>query len=161
MGRRGLGPAWYQLVKQHDPITQVSQRIERTIPGGFWALKLNLTQIVDFPTHKKSTLDLMLTNCPTFLSKWSPVSDFGDHDTAALVDMFCHPQRHKRIQRKIPYWNRTDFTAPRNEVKGRCDNFCRSTNQQTLEWNENPCWTPSETPRTNSCNIKTFQSALV
>ena len=30
----------------------------------------------------------MLTNCPTFLSKCSPVPGFGDHDTAALVDMF-------------------------------------------------------------------------
>ena len=63
----------------------------------------NLTQIVDFPTRKKSTLDLMLTNRPTFLSKCSPVPGFGDHDTAALVDMFCHSPCHKPIQRKIHY----------------------------------------------------------
>ena len=67
-----------------------------------------------------ATLDLMLTNRPTFFSKCSPVPGFGDHDTAALVNKFCHPQCHKPIQRKNPCWNRTDFTALRNEVKERC-----------------------------------------
>ena len=35
-----------------------------------------------------ATLDLMLTNRPTFLSKCSPVPGFGEHYTAVLVDMF-------------------------------------------------------------------------
>ena len=55
----------------------------------------SLLQVIDFHTRKKATLDLMFTNRPTFLSKCTPVPGFGDHNTAALVDLYCHPQRHR------------------------------------------------------------------
>ena len=71
--------------------------------------------IVDFPTRKKSTLDLMLTNRPTFLSKCSPVSGFGDHDTAALVDMFFSPSASQTYLRKFHVG--TELTLQHSVIK--------------------------------------------
>jgi len=37
------------------------------------------SQVVEFPTHKEVTLDLLLTNWLAFLEKIDPVPGFGDH----------------------------------------------------------------------------------
>uniref|UniRef100_A0A7M5WYL3 PHD-type domain-containing protein n=1 Tax=Clytia hemisphaerica TaxID=252671 RepID=A0A7M5WYL3_9CNID len=90
-----------------------------------------LHQMVNFTTRKKAILDLMLTNRPGFVSNCSPVPGLSDHDTAVLLDMICHPQRHKPIQRKVMCWNRTDFTALRNDVRDKCRTLCNTTSDET------------------------------
>ena len=39
----------------------------------------NLTQIVDFPTRKQNTLDLLLTNRPKLVDSCESAPGFGDH----------------------------------------------------------------------------------
>ena len=68
----------------------------------------NLTQIVDFATRKRTTLDIILTNRPGLIESCEPTPGFGDHDTAVLADIFCHPQKLKPVQRKVYLWNRAD-----------------------------------------------------
>ena len=53
----------------------------------------SLSQVVNFPTRQKNTLDLLLTNRPSFIESCKPISGFGDHQTAILADVYCHPKR--------------------------------------------------------------------
>ena len=61
----------------------------------------SMEQVVNFPTRKQNTLDLLITNGPSFTNKCIPVPGFGDHDSAILSDLICDPQTTKPIRRKI------------------------------------------------------------
>lgn len=41
----------------------------------------NSDQLVNFTTRKNHTLDLLITNRPSFAEKFLPIPAFGDHDT--------------------------------------------------------------------------------
>jgi len=92
---------------------------------------LNLSQIVNFTTRKKSVLDLILTNRPGFMEKCEPNPGFGDHETAVIADIYCHPQKIKHIQRKINLWNRADINALQRDIKTGIDNFCTTNTTDT------------------------------
>ena len=85
----------------------------------------NINQLVTFPTRKKNTLDLLLSNRPAFLKNCVPIPGFGDHDTAVLADIYCHPQRHKPVQRKILCWNRANIDELKNGVGQAVQNLCQ------------------------------------
>ena len=55
----------------------------------------NFDQLVNFTTRKNRTLDLLITNRPSFAEKYLPIPSFGDHDTAILVDVACQPKYMK------------------------------------------------------------------
>ena len=56
----------------------------------------SIEQLVNFPTRKQNTLDLLITNIPSFINKCIPVPGFGDHDSAILSDLICHPQAQEK-----------------------------------------------------------------
>ena len=62
---------------------------------------INAEQIVDFPTRGGNTLDLLLTNRVSLLNKCCDIPGFGDHQSAILADIECHPKKQKPISRKI------------------------------------------------------------
>ena len=62
---------------------------------------INAEQIVDFPTRGDNTLDLLLTNRVSLLNKCCDIPGLGDHQSAILADIECHPKKQKPISRKI------------------------------------------------------------
>ena len=41
----------------------------------------SMEHVVNFPTRKQNTLDLLIINRPSFIKKCIPVPGFGDHDS--------------------------------------------------------------------------------
>ena len=82
-----------------------------------------LDQIVDFPTRKQNTLDILATNRPTLVNKCSPHPGVSDHDTTVLADIDCHPMRSKPVKRKIFLWNKTDINKLKDHVSTKVDKF--------------------------------------
>ena len=84
-----------------------------------------MEQVVNFPTRKQNTLDLLITNRPSFIKKCIPVPGFGDHDSAILSDLICHPQATKPFKRKIHNWKRANLEELRKNVKEQMVKFVR------------------------------------
>ena len=84
-----------------------------------------MEQVVNFPTRKQTTLDLLITNRPSFISKYIPAPGFGDHDSAILSDLICHPQPTKPIKRKIHSWKRANLEELRKNIKEQMVKFAR------------------------------------
>ena len=98
----------------------------------------NLQQIVNFGTRKDKTLDILLTNRSQLLKNCESLPGFGDHDTAVLADIFCHPQKLKRIQRKIYLWTRANLAELRNDIRNELQQLESSV---TSEPSINNLWT--------------------
>ena len=94
--------------------------LDQSITGNQYPKKANQTlldiiadngleQIVDFPTRKDNTLDLMLTTHPAFKLRCKPLPSIGnsDHDIV-LLDMACKPFKPKPVKRKIYLWKKAD-----------------------------------------------------
>ena len=67
-----------------------------------------LSQVVEFPSRKEATLDLLVTNRKKFRGK-KIYPGFGDHQSAILSDVYCHPKRQKPIQLKVYNWRRANI----------------------------------------------------
>ena len=93
---------------------QYSKKLNEEFLDIFDSVKL--TQIVEFTTRKKATLDLLLTNRPGLIKNIEPTSGFGDHDTAIVADILCHPQKIKPIRRKVNIWKRADLETLKKDV---------------------------------------------
>ena len=76
---------------------------------------INAEQIVDFPTKGDNTLDLLLTNRVSLLNKCCDIPGFGDHQSAILADIECHPKKQKPISRKIYLWNKANHELLREK----------------------------------------------
>ena len=92
---------------------------------------------MQFPTRKNNFLDLLLTNRPGLLVNCEPVPGFGDHDTAVLANINCHPQRLKPTQRKVFCWDKADTTALREQTKKELQSF---SNAETINSPINSLW---------------------
>ena len=92
---------------------------------------LNLTQHVNFTTRKKSVLDLFLTNRPGLIERCEPLPGFGDHDTAVISDILCHPAKIKPIQRKVYIWKRANLTALKDQVQNETNRLIESESTAT------------------------------
>ncbi|CAG2207764.1 unnamed protein product [Mytilus edulis] len=95
---------------------------------------INLEQIVDFPTKKKKTLDLILTSHPSFKQRCKPIPAIGnsDHDIV-LLDTSIKAQKPKPVKRKIQLWKRTNIDEIQNEVRL----FAETFNQKTFGHTDN------------------------
>ena len=51
----------------------------------------NLDQLVNFPTRKDDTLDILLTTSKTLISNIIDVPGISDHIRIPVVDVLCHP----------------------------------------------------------------------
>ena len=91
----------------------------------------SMEQLVNFPTRKHNTLDLLITNRPSFINKCIPVPGFGDHDSAILSDLICHPQAAKPIKRKIHNCKRVNLEELRKNVKEQMVKFLRGNTVNT------------------------------
>lgn len=76
-----------------------------------------LEQIVDFPTRKDNTLDLMLTSHPAFKQRCKPLPSIGnsDHDIV-LLDIACKPIKPKPVRRKIYIWKKADIPKIKEDI---------------------------------------------
>ena len=86
---------------------------------------LGLTQIVDFPTRLQRTLDLFVTNRPTFISKCVPLPGVSDQEmvlTAAEVSAKCQ----KPVHRKIHLWKKADLPSMKTHLSDFATNFSAS-----------------------------------
>ena len=87
-----------------------------------------------FPTWASSnTLDLLLTNRPSLMKRYKSTPGFGDHISAILSDMQCHPQLLKPIQQKIYNKNKADIGQLRADVATHIDIFIQKNTFQTVE----------------------------
>ena len=84
---------------------------------------LNAEQVVDFPTRGKNTLDLLLTNRFSLLNKCQGIPGLGDHQSAILTDIECHPKKHKPVSRKIYIWKRANLNILRQTIQQNVENF--------------------------------------
>ncbi|XP_066931168.1 uncharacterized protein [Clytia hemisphaerica] len=91
----------------------------------------SLSQAVNFPTRQKSILDLLITNRPSFIESCRPTPGFGDHQTAVLADVYCHPKRQRPVQRKIYLWNRANFDQMKQDVRQASDQFLENKTTDT------------------------------
>ena len=87
-------------------------------------------QIVDFPTRKDNTLDLMLTSHPAYKQRCKPLPSIGnsDHDIV-LLDIACKPYKPKPTRRKILLWKNADL----HNIKEDLENFKTSFIQTTYQ----------------------------
>ncbi|XP_066934925.1 uncharacterized protein, partial [Clytia hemisphaerica] len=90
-----------------------------------------MSQHINFNTRKEALLDLLLTNRPTFLVRCLPVAGFGDHDTCAIADIVCHPQKFKPVQRTVYCWNRANIQNLRQDIDTNIKNLVASTTPDT------------------------------
>ena len=91
----------------------------------------SMEQVANFPRRKQNTLDLLITTGPSFINTCIPVPGFGDHDSAILSHLICHPQATKPIQRKIHNWKRANLEELRKNVKERMVKFVRGNTINT------------------------------
>ena len=107
-------------ISNQQYLKQLNERFIDLIDG------CSMGQAVNFPTGKQNTLDLLITNRPSFINKYIPVPDFGDHDSTILSDLICHPQATKLIKRKIHKWERANLEELRRNVKEQMVKFVRT-----------------------------------
>lgn len=74
-----------------------------------------LTQIVDFPTRGKKTLDLFFTNRPSLTSRCVPTPGVGDHDMVLTLSE-TRARRQKPVRHKIFLWKKADMSRIRSEI---------------------------------------------
>ena len=91
----------------------------------------SLNQVVNFPTRKSATLELLLTNRPAFIEDCRPTAGFGDHQSAVLSDIYCHSKRQKPVQRKVFNWKRANIEGLKNEIKVGTEKFLKNESVNT------------------------------
>ena len=76
-------------------------------------------------------LDLFLANRPGLIELCEPLPGFGDHDTAVISDILCHPTKLKPIQRKVYIWKRANLTALKDQVQNETNRPIESESTAT------------------------------
>jgi len=74
-----------------------------------------LEQVVDFPTRDDKTLDIIITNRPSLVSRCECAPGLSDHDII-LLDTSIQANRIKPVRRKIHLWKRADQRALRDSA---------------------------------------------
>ena len=95
----------------------------------------NLEQIVDFPTRKDNTLDLVLTTHPSFKARCKPMPSIGssDHDIV-LLDTNIFPTRPKPIRRTIHLWKKADTEGIKKDLANLADDINPNTKDVNTVW---------------------------
>ena len=84
----------------------------------------NLEQLVDFPTRKNKTLDLIFSSHPSYMVRCKPLPSIGnsDHDVV-LLDTSLQVRRPKPPRRKIYLWKRADITGIQEDLDKFASDF--------------------------------------
>ena len=72
--------------------------------------------MVDFPTRRNNTLDVIMTNRPTLINTCCSLPALSDHDVI-FAEVNVRAIRRKPVRRKILLWNRADMEAIRKRVQ--------------------------------------------
>ena len=91
------------IINRQYPIKTNQTFLEIVVDNG-------LEQIVNFPTRKDNTLDLMLLSHPAYKLRCKPLPSTGnsDHDIV-LLDIACKPFKPKPVRRKIYVWKKSRY----------------------------------------------------
>lgn len=83
-----------------------------------------MEQLVDFPTRKDVTLDLIVTTHPSLKQRCKPLPSIGnsDHDIV-LFDCALSPFRPRATRRKIFLWKRADTDGIKQDLADFNDTF--------------------------------------
>ena len=84
----------------------------------------NLDQIIDFPTRKNNTLDIILTNNSSLLSDVKDFPGISDHTAIGVIEVMCHPIRQRSIKRTVHVWGRANIPLLKEDLKTACALFC-------------------------------------
>ena len=87
-----------------------------------FTLEFGFNQLVDFPTSGQNTLDVFITNCPSFEYTCQPLTGISDHEIICLtsaVDVDLHQVVHK----KNYFWQRADFDDIRTIANNLSEEF--------------------------------------
>ena len=77
----------------------------------------NSDQLDNFTSRKNHTLDLVITNRPSFVEKCLPIPGFGDHDTAISVDAACQLKYSKPPRWEVFMWKKVDFESLKSDIR--------------------------------------------
>ena len=91
----------------------------------------NIEQLVDFPTRRENTLELLLTNNPSFVTSIEDTTGISDHDRIVIADIICHPRRNQPVKRTIHLWNRANIPDIKESLKSDINDFCQQHNCDT------------------------------
>ena len=98
-----------------------------SISYSFWdtLATTGLQQIVNFPTRNNNTLDVVLTNRPSFVKQCVGMPGLSDHDTV-FVETSSRALRHKPARRKILLWKHANFDDIRLKISNWTRDFISS-----------------------------------
>ena len=86
--------------------------LEASIQSSQWVIPWN-----NFTTRKNHTLDLLITNRPSFVDKCLSIPSFGDHDTAISVDVACQTKYSKPPHWEVFMCKKVGFESLMSDVK--------------------------------------------
>jgi hypothetical protein len=75
-----------------------------------------LTQVVTEPTRGDNTLDLMITNNPSIITKNQVIPGISDHDIP-LLEVDLNPVKLVQKPRSIPLYRKADWSALENHMR--------------------------------------------
>jgi hypothetical protein len=74
-----------------------------------------LVQLVELPTRKENTLDLMITNLPNQVPRIEVMPGISDHDIV-FMEFNIIPSKIKQVPRNIPLYSKANWSSLKNEV---------------------------------------------
>ena len=79
-----------------------------------------LVQLIDQPTRKENTLDLVVTNLPNQVPRIEIIPGISDHDIV-FIEFNITPSKIRQIPRNIPLYSKANWTTLKNEVTNMYD----------------------------------------
>ena len=100
-----------------------------------------LEQLIVTPTRGENTLDLMITNNPSRVSRISVLPGLSDHD-CPLVKINIRPIRYRQKRREIPLYKKARWDSLRADLQATADkielnNDSMSVNEMWQEFKDN------------------------
>ena len=90
--------------------------------------KLDLSQLVNFPTRAVNTLELLLTNRPSLIHELTPHPGISDHDSICFARIDCLAEIRRPVSRRVSQWHKVT-SDKRTEI----DNFVSSATQEIID----------------------------
>jgi exonuclease III len=87
-----------------------------------------LVQLVEKPTRKQNTLDLIITNSPTMIPRLDVIPGISDHDIV-YAELDIKPITKKQIPRKIPLYNRARWDSLKADMRTTFDKLIELKDQ--------------------------------
>ena len=75
-----------------------------------------MEQLVEEPTRRDNTLDLVFTNIPHLIPRVEILPGLSDHD-AVFCEINIHPQKRKQLPRLVPLYKSADWEGLKREME--------------------------------------------